>query len=291
MKINFKRRSNRLKLLFSPSSLTKAVEVVANKNAVFVQWPNGGPVKNNWGDKLNPYIVEKVSDKKVYSPNDVLNVLRKPVYKVIGSGLGSRLDKNVVVWGSGFISYSKKPMASPLKICSVRGPLSRKKYLDSGITCPEIFGDPAILCPRYYNPNIQKKHKLGFIPHWKDVGMSLVAKVKEIEGDEVKVIDICGGIESFVDDILSCENIISSSLHGLIASDSYGVPSLWIRLSDNPMGDFFKFHDYYESIGIKNMEPATANSLPEFQRLFNKCVPHEVNIDEELLLEACPFRK
>ena len=49
---------------------------------------------------------------------------------------------------------------------------------------------------------------------------------------------------------LSCEAIISSALHGLIAADSFFFPNRWIKLSDNLMGGDFKFNDYYSVYDI-----------------------------------------
>lgn len=48
-----------------------------------------------------------------------------------------------------------------------------------------------------------------------------------------------------LDQICSCEYIASSSLHGLIMSEAYDIPNLWIELSGKLMGGHFKFHDFF----------------------------------------------
>ena len=48
----------------------------------------------------------------------------------------------------------------------------------------------------------------------------------------------------------SCKHIISSSLHGLICSDSLGIPNRWIKLSQL-LGNDFKFKDYYSVFDIE----------------------------------------
>ncbi len=55
--------------------------------------------------------------------------------------------------------------------------------------------------------------------------------------------------QSVIDQIVQSKLIISSSLHGIILSDSYGVPSVFYRGVD-PRVDF-KYMDYYASTGRK----------------------------------------
>jgi pyruvyltransferase len=54
--------------------------------------------------------------------------------------------------------------------------------------------------------------------------------------------------KKFVKQIHECEYILSSSLHGIIIADSYGIPAYHIELSDKIIGGQWKFKDYYESV-------------------------------------------
>jgi pyruvyltransferase len=51
----------------------------------------------------------------------------------------------------------------------------------------------------------------------------------------------------FINELASCDYILSSSLHGLILSDAYGIPNKWISISNNLSGREFKFKDYYST--------------------------------------------
>jgi hypothetical protein len=53
--------------------------------------------------------------------------------------------------------------------------------------------------------------------------------------------------------IAGCERIISSSLHGIVVADAFGLPRRW-ETFDRVQGRGFKFHDYSSALGLK-IEP------------------------------------
>ncbi len=196
---------------------------------------------NNFGDIINPIILDKLFNKKVKHVNS--KHYNKDFYLVIGSVLG-RARKNTIVWGSGFISSDSRCQEKPKKIYAVRGPKTREILLSQGIDCPEVYGDPALLLPRIYNPKIEKKYKLGIVPHLVDRDNKWLSSLEN--DNEVLILDILEKDPfKFIDNLLSCEKIASSSLHGIIASDAYGIPSVWLEFSKNVIGDGFKFEDYF----------------------------------------------
>lgn len=254
---------------------------------------------NNWGDFLNSELIYKISGEKPVFAGYPKNIITKKyyeirnsrtdnIYMVIGSIL-HRMDKKCIIWGSGFISDNITIKEKPLKICAVRGPKSRKIFLKNGIECPDIYGDPGLLYPKFYNPIIEKKYLLGIVPHYVDYNNPLLDKFKK--DPKVLVIDVMSGINRFVDNILSCNYVASSSLHGIIAADAYNIPSLWIKLSDKIKGGNFKFLDYLKSVKRNEEKPIIINKDIPRDELLNKFRNYKIDIDLKKLYEVCPFRK
>jgi pyruvyltransferase len=107
----------------------------------------------------------------------------------------------------------------------------------------------------------------------------------------VKLIDVRGGVNEFVDDLLSCEVIASSSLHGLVAPDSYGIPSVWIRISDRVQGSDCKLDANSLSTGTRLRESVTVTREPMVQELMADDDLSRPSIDLDCLLAVYPFRR
>lgn len=283
-----------IKASLLPIKLKNQILYETNENITLVDFPFYNRPDNyqakNWGDKLNHFLVQTISKSTVLPYQGIFsNHKELPVYRVIGSNLKKKLPSNTVVWGHGFISHQDSPQTQPKHIAAVRGPLTRQKYLDAGISCPEIYGDPAILLPLYLSPKITPQYELGVIPQWRDKKLKIIREITE--NNDAKLIDVFSDIETFIKDILSCKAIISSSLHGLIAAESYGVPSAWVRFSENPLGDYFKYQDYYASFGIKDAMPYLPSDIKtDIKFLGSLCTRKKPMSIADSLLSSCPFR-
>lgn len=251
---------------------------------IYARWYKHTP---NWGDALNRVMIEKISGKTVtWTNTNDGNTLEK--YIVLGSIL-QWADEHTILWGPGFIGDDRRLSKKPKKICAVRGPLTREIILAQGYECPEVYGDPALLYPRLYYPkNIQKKHKIGIIPHYIDADNPWIARLRR-EG--IKIINILDPTDKVVDEILECEMIAASSLHGIIAADAYGVPSTWIELSDKVIGKGFKFRDYFMSVGRKDREPLRVGTNTRLKEVYAKFYDYNIDIDLDQLWDACPFKQ
>jgi len=237
----------------------------------------------NVGDLITPYLLDNLF-KVDYEWIDANSKHAK--YLSTGSIIG-RADSNTIVWGSGSISGNLNLRHKNPKILAVRGPLTRDLLLKNKISCPEIYGDPGLLLPKVYSPNIEKKYKIGVVPHYVDKDTEFINYCRH--NPNIKVINVKDkSVENFVDQILECETIMSSSLHGLVIADAYKVPSVWIELSKNVIGNGFKFRDYYASIN-RTFNVARVPTRESFNEIVSD-INTDFNINLAKLLKTSPFK-
>jgi pyruvyltransferase len=265
--------------------LTGTAKVALDRHVPVVTFYDYNP---NWGDALNRVLVRHISGREPVAAQDVYALGDRPVYSVIGSILGNSNLPNIEVWGSGFIGADRTFLTPPRRIHAVRGPLTRQLVLKQGLPCPAVYGDPALLYPRYYAPALEKKYDLGIVAHYTDRDAPWVHRTAR-EANAL-IVDVFSGVEEFVDQICRCRVIASSSLHGLIAADAYGIPFTWISLLKRVIGDGFKFQDYFLSTGRKNVECLEISEDTSFRKLYDFVTDSGPEIDLDLLLQACPFR-
>lgn len=196
--------------------------------------------------------------------------------------------KHAMVYGSGIRSNDQEVQKSFVR--SVRGPLTRKRFIDSGYPCPPIYGDPGLLLPLYYKPKKSKKiYSVAIIPHFTE--FEQVSKNYKNDSN-VLVIDMgCGNLEKVIDQIASAKRTISSSLHGLVLSHAYGIPTRQILYSDNIKGDGTKFLDYYMGVGLKRIPPLKAPNYKYFTPKYLESIKYEQlnGYDNSRLREAMFF--
>lgn len=251
-------------------------------------------IANNWGDDINKYFFEFVSNKKMaVMPSNAELPFRITYYSLIGSTLSHM--NNCIIYGTGLMTESSKLHGRPKKIISVRGPLTRKALISKGYSCPEHYGDPALLLPLFYKPDMTKKYNLSIIPnegsYWKfnpvieelinEYGCNLINMTKYEKWTDI------------IDAIAESKFIISESLHGLIVAETYNIPSVWVEFTDhkNFNDDWgFKFRDFYESIGKYNMQSIKLFEGFDFESLIKlKELWQRGTIDYERLLKYFPF--
>jgi hypothetical protein len=188
----------------------------------------------NFGDALTPWLLR---------PRGVLPVLRSPD-RAMMVGVGSILehlpdDFAGVVWGTGLIRDAERrlPRAS---VVAVRGALTRER-----LAAPDsvVLGDPGLLAPDVV-PRREVRHDLGVVPHSDHRASAQVRALVARGGERVHVVDVRRGPGHVVREISRCRHVLSTSLHGLVVADAYGIPAAWARLAPDLMGATFKFRDH-----------------------------------------------
>lgn len=250
----------------------------------------------NYGDLLGKYLTEKISGKTVIwqrAHKFYIKNLWQPIYVTIGSVL-EHIGAHCTVWGSGIIT--RDAQVASATFMAVRGPLSRKRLQELGYHCPEVYGDPALLLPLYFNPKVTPVYQLGIIPHINDY--KKVSKMYA-QHDGVQVINFnTNDVEQTTVQILSCQYIISSSLHGVIVAHAYQIPAVQVRFSNAIYGDGVKYHDYFMSVGLAAYEPQKITEalsinthIDDINNNLNK-LPAVTAIQQlqKGLLAVCPFK-
>ena len=248
----------------------------------------------NYGDLMSKYLVEKIAENKTHwvQPKKIKwYQFNKTNYAVIGSIL-EHVTKHSIVWGSGIIQ--KTAQVANATFLAVRGPETRARLQELGYQCPEVYGDPGLLMSKYYNPNVEKTKPFGIIPHYVDY--DLVHSWYK-DDDSVSVINLrTNDVEATTREILACEHILSSSLHGVIISHAYQIPAVWVQFSDKLYGDNIKFKDYFSSVGLPNYKASFISNKMENAAIVQE-IHSKPNLPEEAvitnlqngLMATCPF--
>lgn len=227
----------------------------------------------NVGDNIAPVLVDYVAAKKNIDVHKRISSTKHlyTVGSIITAG-----PQDCTIWGSGLLNTKilNRFSTRKLDVRAVRGPLTRIILMDHGYAVPEVYGDPAILMPFIYNPTIEKKYKVSIVTHLNESART----DKRIHRINVVTDDY----KTFVEEIKASELVISSSLHGIVFAESYGVKAVLLK----PKMDLFKYFDYYYSTGrytfpiAETVEEALsmkALELPDFTKM------------RENLLEAFPY--
>ena len=259
-----------------------------------VHLKRGRLLHTNFGDDLNLYLLSALSKRKIvfYDYSIVCKLFHKKRILAIGSILGEWIDNNCIIWGAGSqLDCECAPHVNPI-IKAVRGPKTRDWLIKSGMQCPETYGDPALLLPRIYKPNITTRNNIGIIPHILDENSEELSIFLE-HHKNIKVISLKGyrKWKDVINELCSCQMIISSSLHGLILSDAYNIPNIWVKIKYSLGGkDYFKYNDYFASVGRTETQPIDIIKIMYENDFLKYTIKyHGISINLDKLIAACPF--
>jgi hypothetical protein len=202
-------------------------------------WWTGKP---NFGDALNPLLLDWFGD---------VRPRRVPAADADVIVCGSVLEHLPAGWqgivaGAGKM-YEQTDLDSRLAAATVlalRGPLSAK-----GVPGDYALGDPGLLaCELVAVDDVDKVYNLGIVPHWSDTTLE---HRHEFKGFSPRIIRPDGDPLEVVAEIGRCRKVVSSSLHGLIVADAFGIPrrtEVAVRLEKE--GGMFKFRDHCAAVGV-----------------------------------------
>ncbi|HSW86845.1 MAG TPA: polysaccharide pyruvyl transferase family protein [Rhabdochlamydiaceae bacterium] len=240
-------------------------------------WKEGPFV--NFGDYISLKIVERITGEPVRAYNKMGAKEKKLL--AVGSIFYFASD-NDVIWGSGINGktlHKKDYRFDKLDVRAVRGPLTRKFLIENfNIDCPDVYGDPGLLFP-YLFPEFTRKENptrdFIIIPHYSENNLFPKTKFSN-------VVYPTEPWDQVIEAILDSKFVISSSLHGIVIAEAYGIPARLLRITENE--SIFKYIDYY--FGTNRPHFQFASSLEEALILGGE-KPFECDLKK--LYEAFPF--
>lgn len=209
-------------------------------------WWNG---KENFGDRLSADVVAHVSGRPVaWAPADEAELFAVgSILAHARQGLKHGADRAVRpwVWGTGLMAPLKTDFLEKIRIAALRGPLT-VALLDQ----PDLpLGDPGLLAAEALGKRPEATDRIGLVLHMSQRLSPALAERIRTDG-RFRLINVRDPDHmAVVAAIGSCRHVISSSLHGLIVADSFGVPNTWLDARGIHKCAALKFHDYAISVG------------------------------------------
>jgi pyruvyltransferase len=197
----------------------------------------------NFGDALTSLILKRFAHL-----NSEWAEPSKAELVVVGSVL-EQLPENWsgIIAGAGKLHEKTKLSLPNASILAVRGPLTAKELKGNF-----VLADPGLLADELVKIE-DKEYNLGIIPHWTD---TILEKDSRFTKYNPKIIRVKDDPLEVITDIGKCKKIVSSSLHGIILADAFGIPRR-IEISPRALshahqeGGLFKWLDYSASIRTK----------------------------------------
>ncbi|WP_417562199.1 polysaccharide pyruvyl transferase family protein [Microbacterium sp.] len=239
-----------------------------------------GGLVGNFGDLIGPVLVDRMLPEP---PLGVDSEAERRTLMSVGSVLHFA-PRRSTVWGSGVNFKMRRrlaPGARELDVRAVRGPLTARTLLQAGAKVPPIFGDPALLLPRYL-PELSTWARIDTeealcVPNLND--LDDMRRDAELLG--VRVMSPTVPFEHALRAIAASAFVIGSSLHAIAIADALGIPARFIASErEHP----FKYRDYLAGSG----RPLTriAANIGEALDLGGHAPPE---IDLDALAQSFPY--
>jgi pyruvyltransferase len=182
--------------------------------------------RENFGDALGPAILRRLG----WTVRDV--PVGDAEIVACGSILHMLTDPRTAIWGSGAMSPQRQPGVTPARVLAVRGHLTASML---GVDVPT--GDPGLLVSALWDRS-PARYRMGVVPHYVDANPYRECDLR---------IDVTAPVDDVIAQITSCSVIASSSLHGLIVAQSFGIPVMRIP-HERVGGGNYKWVDHLTSL-------------------------------------------
>lgn len=201
-------------------------------------WWNEHP---NFGDRLAPYILSRFAGiQSQWAPLDEAdNVVTGSVLHHIGPNWSG------TVLGAGLLRADLPIKLRDARVLALRGPMTLK-YMPHLVKLGAM-GDPGLLADELVEVET-RTWDVGILPHWSDTEL---ASRKEFYNPKWTTRVISPGLHplAVVRSIGQCRKLVTSSLHGVIVADGFGIPRRIEHTRLFNLDTMFKFQDYLCSIG------------------------------------------
>lgn len=192
----------------------------------------------NFGDALTPWLLRRAGIVAIHS--------RPESAELVGAGSILEMlpaDFDGAIWGSGLLRDA--PVALPnARILAVRGRLTADRL---GAPDATVLGDPGLLVSTFMK-RPRTRWRLGIVPHHMHENDPIWEAIRTQAPNQTRVIDVRRGPTAVLGEIAACDFVLSTSLHGLITADAFGIPAVWARREPDLWGGRFKFLDYESAV-------------------------------------------
>lgn len=189
----------------------------------------------NFGDELTRLVLPLYGVAPILKPSESAELF----------GVGSILD--IVpdgfdgwIWGSGQLHEERARPIPSAQVLAVRGELTRAL-----LNLPEQtpLGDPGLLVSQRFH-RAKPSGRIAVVPHFSHRDLSQIRELIGRLGDRALLVDVAASPRRVIREISAADTVVSTSLHGVIVADAYGIPATWALPEPVLGGADFKFRDH-----------------------------------------------
>jgi len=204
----------------------------------------------NLGDALSALMVSVVAGLPVSRKGFDANVER---LVAVGTIAQNQKNGHVHLWGTGLdaernafdpaLGHFALPPETAFTVHAMRGRRGAEVLRRCGLTVPDAYGDPVSFLPRIMGQRpVVQTHELGVVLHITELtdvtpaALPLPSLIRysippELAGAvriiHTKTDNTTEAMLACVDAMRSCKRIASTSFHGLVIAESFGIPNVW----------------------------------------------------------------